>query len=87
MSLVSSLQAAFTRIATEFNTVRTEIAGSSGTGTSISALPVMSLPPDPSDVFVIVDTSGAVTDQVAARLVNVGTIGVNAGAKIANQPF
>lgn len=87
MSLVSVLQTAFTRIATEFNTVRTEIAGATGTGTAISALPVMSTPPSPSDVFIVVDTSGAVTDQVSAELVNVGTIGVNAAVRLANQLF
>lgn len=39
MSLVSQLQLAFTRIATEFNTIRTEMAALGGTPVKSSALP------------------------------------------------
>lgn len=85
MSLTSALQTAFTRVATEFNTVRDEIAGASGAGTPISDLPAMTTPPAPDDVFVGVDTSTVETQQVSAYLVNLSSIGLHAGIHIAQQ--
>lgn len=65
MSLVSVIQDVVTRIATEFNTVRTEIdALGSGTGTKISDLTDIGAATQIDDLYVIVDTSGTATRKI-----------------------